>query len=136
MTSTSTPVEMVTEMISGIPAMYDRALEGAYRQLWEAGMSILVAYPFQILGILIGLLLFVILLYILTGRWGPLGSLLYHYLYFGILFLVGLINGPEAFLSKYFELACAIILYPLCYLAVRVILTKTGIRQSHGYRLR
>jgi len=63
-----------------------------------------------------------------TGRWGWLGSVLYNYLYFGTLFVIGLIWGPEIFANDYFEIAL-VILYIVCFSLVGVILTKTGLRR-------
>ena len=111
--------------------MFAKATADAYRMIWDAGMAYLAAHWLLVIGVLIGILILAILRYLITGRWAVLGSVLYHYLYFGILFLVGLIKGPEVFVSDYFEAACAIILYPLCYLAVRKILEVTGIRTRY-----
>ena len=85
-------------------------------------------------SIMIGILLTIAFALALMGRWGMLGSVLYHYLYFGILFVVGLIKGPEIFVSEYFEIACAIILYPICYFTVGTILDKTGIHKRSPRR--
>jgi hypothetical protein len=129
MTTTSTPADMVVGIISEVLQMYDKGIKDAYRIIWDTGIAYLVNNWIWVIGILFGVFAFSVLIYIFTGRWGMLGSVLYHYLYFGILFLIGLINGPEAFVSEYFEAACAIILYPLCYLTVRKILEATGIRR-------
>lgn len=61
-----------------------------------------------------------------SGYWGILGSVLYNIFYFGILFTLGLIFGPEIFVSNWYEPFCIIILYPFCYFIVGVILRKFG----------
>ena len=63
------------------------------------------------------------------GRWGPLGSLLYNVLYFGVLFVIGLIWGPEIFLDDFFKVVCVVILYPICFRLVGYMLDKMGVRK-------
>lgn len=80
----------------------------------------------QSLLLLLFLVFFISIIKAMLGRWGTLGSLLYHFFYFGILFIIGLIWGPQVFIDDAFNLACAVILYPACYLLVGTILNKTG----------
>ena len=121
---------MVIGIISDIPSLYDTALKNAYHMMWNELMLFLGTHWLAVIGYLTALLIFAVAIYLFTGRWGMLGSVLYHYLYLGILFLLGLIKGPKVFVSEYFEVLCAAILYPLCYLVVRKILTVTGIRSK------
>lgn len=91
--------------------------------IWDSFTAWVLEYWIYIL-IAYLLLLFVSLLLLSGGKWGMFGSLSYHTLYFGILFIVGLIKGPEVFISDYFEVFCAIVLYPLCYFLTGLILNK------------
>ncbi len=61
------------------------------------------------------------------GYWGSLGSFLYNLFYFGILFIIGLIKGPEIFINDLFNALTALILYPVCYVLVRIVLRKMGV---------
>jgi hypothetical protein len=65
----------------------------------------------------------------MMGRWGGLGSFLYNFFYFGILLVIGLISGSEVFVDDYFNVACAIILYPICYVLSGMILDKMRVRR-------
>ncbi len=80
----------------------------------------------------IGTLLFVVFISVtfkaMIGRWGSLGSFLYNLLYFSILFVIGLIWGPEVFVSDWMNFFTALILYPICYWIVGWILDKTGLK--------
>lgn len=82
--------------------------------------------------LVIGLILFVVFMVVtikaMFGRWGALGSFLYNLLYLGILFVIGLIWGPEVFVSNWFGFFTAIILYPICYLLVGWLLDKINLR--------
>jgi len=82
--------------------------------------------------LVIGLILFGVFVLVtikaMFGRWGALGSFLYNFFYFGTLFVIGLIWGPEVFVSNWFGFFTALILYPVCYLLVRLVLDKTNLR--------
>lgn len=102
----------------------------AARILWDGLMTFLAE---NWVWVFIGLLTVFILVSFkaILGRWGSLGSFLYHLFYFGSLFIIGLIWGPEIFTEDIFTAVCAVILYPVCYLLVRYILNKTGLRRHH-----
>lgn len=65
----------------------------------------------------------------MAGRWGSLGSFLYNFFYFGTLFVVGLIWGPEVFAGDMFKFACTALLYPVCYILSGVVMDKMGVRR-------
>ncbi|MCW1888286.1 MAG: hypothetical protein KIH67_001915 [Candidatus Moranbacteria bacterium] len=102
----------------------------AYRLFWDAGMAYLAEHW-------LGIVIFLTIIYVvaigraLFGFWGMLGSVLYHSLFFGILFVIGTIWGPEVFASNYIGIWLAI-LYFICYFMVGKILDYTGLR-SRGY---
>ncbi len=64
----------------------------------------------------------------LNGRWGMFGSVLYNYLYFGILFVAGLIFGSYIFVNIFFDLFAAI-LYVVCFLMVGKVLKGLGLKR-------
>jgi|GEM_PF-1071380 len=111
------------EMI--IKAKEDGEKTGA-RMYWDILMSILSKHLTSIL-IFLAIILIVAIIEAARGRWGMLGKVLYNYLYFGILFIVGSIFGPEIFVSSWFSIACTAALYPFCYWLVGIILTKLGL---------
>ncbi len=64
--------------------------------------------------------------FIVTGRWAMLGSVLYTYLYLGILFVVGLVWGPVVFISNWFGALCAVVFYQVCYFVVGAIFRRVA----------
>lgn len=96
--------------------------------LWDILLAFLLENWFWVLLALFILFIFVTLK-AMMGRWGSLGSFLYNFLYFGILLIIGLIWGPEVFVDDYFNAACAVILYPICYVVTGMILDKMGVRR-------
>jgi len=107
----------------------DEATRKVYRSLWDSVlMPFLSLYWSRILVVLILLLLFAYLKAMTTKRWGLFGSLLYSYLYFGVLFLIGCIFGPETFANNYFKIFLAI-LYVVCFALTGKILRDTGAKR-------
>lgn len=117
-----------------IVPMFINAIDGgtkkAYQMYWYILISFLSQYWLLVTTILV-MLFVVALVNALAGRWGMLGSVLYNYLYFGILFIVGLIWGSDIFVSNFFSVVCTILLYPVCYILTGIILTKTGLRRRY-----
>jgi len=103
------------------------ATKTVYQIYWDTLISFLSKHWIAV-TLLAVIILIIALVKAILGRWGMLGSILYHYFYFGILLIVGLIWGSNIFVSDFFHLACTILLYPACYFLVGVILNKTGLR--------
>jgi len=95
--------------------------------LWNQLLSFLSQNLILVIASLVGLLI-VSFVVALNGRWGMFGSVLYNYLYFGILFIVGLIFGSHIFVNKFFDLFAAI-LYVVCFLMVGKILVVLGLKR-------
>lgn len=129
MTATSTPLsDLPQQVIALLLNAIDEGNKQAAHWLWDGLQTFLIAHWLLFIGGLF--LLFVIATFkAMMGRWGSLGSLLYNFFYFGTLYIIGLIWGPEVFVNDLFNAACAIILYPVCYLLVGWILDKTGLRR-------
>ena len=94
---------------------------------WNILMSILIKNWLFFMGVYF-IILFVATLKFMIGRWGTLGSLLYNSIYFGVLFMLGLIFGPQIFIDDVFKAACTVVLYPVCYIIVGYILNKIKLR--------
>ncbi len=109
----------------------DEGTKQGARMAWHVLISILVDYWIVVIVLLLVVLLIAIV-EALLGRWGMLGSALYHYLYFGILFIVGLIWGSDIFVSNLFSIFCTLMLYPLCYWITGRILVKMGFIRFAG----
>ncbi len=127
-TSTAIGTEFTKKMIDALFNAIDEGTKQAYRMLWNALLSFLSVHWLTVI-IVLAVILIIAIIRALIGRWGMLGSVLYNYFYFGILFVIGLIWGSDIFVSNWFTVAGVIILYPICYLIVRVILNKTGLRK-------
>lgn len=130
MNASSTPLgaDFPNEMVEMMIQSFEDGSKWAARMLWDILMTFLAE---NWLWVFLGLLAVFILVSFkaILGRWGSLGSFLYHLFYFGTLFVIGLIWGPEVFTEDIFNAACAVILYPICFLLVRFILDKTGLRR-------
>ncbi len=123
------PENFAQDLINNILSTYDVLLRKIYHLAWDIFMSTIKEHWLLILSILFGILIISIII-ALMGRWGFFGSLMYNYLYFGVLFILGLIKGPEVFLNEYFEFFCILLLYPVCYKIVGIILDKTGLKNQ------
>jgi hypothetical protein len=122
---------MTPDFIKQMPAWFlDTIQEATIKDIkifWDWGIS----YPLAHLWIIIGILLIVLVYAVFRAfmwHWWVLGSVLYNYLYWGSLLIIGLIFGPEIFASSYVDVGL-FILYILCYIIVGKILKTTGIRK-------
>lgn len=130
MTPTSTPFgpDFVKELIPWMFQIFDEATRKAYHMLWDMLIAFLVANWGWVLVGLVVILLFAFFEYLATGRWATLGSVLYTYIYYGFLFLAGLVFGPELFANDWIKLLLLVV-YVVSFLWVRMILNGTGIRK-------
>ncbi|MEI8339493.1 MAG: hypothetical protein WCF94_02400 [bacterium] len=113
-------------VVTGFFQAFENGNKLACEWLW----IILITFLKQnwlIITIIVSIVVIISTLKALSGYWGTLGSVLYNIFYFGILFVLALIFGPEIFISNWYEPLCAIILYPLCYYIVGKILNSFGI---------
>ena len=94
---------------------------------WDWGMSYLLAHFWIVIGILLIVLVYAIFRAFM-GHWWALGSVIYTYLYWGIVLIIGLIFGPAIFVSTYADLGL-FILYIFCFILVGRILNKTGLKR-------
>ena len=114
---------------SVIPLLLDSIEQGikdAANMLWD-WLLVYLGEHWIAIGSIVFVIFMVVTVKAMFGRWGELGSFLYNFLYFGILFVIGLIWSPEVFISNWFGFFTAIILYPICYLVVGWILNKINI---------
>jgi hypothetical protein len=107
---------------------YEEATKKEYRLIWNAFMTYLGQHWLSILLLLLFLLLASAIVAFTTRRWAWFGSVLYNYLYFGALWLIGLMFGPEVFANDYFKIVL-VLLYGLCFWLLGRILKKTGLRR-------
>lgn len=104
----------------------------ASRLLWSVYTSFLADHWVAIV-IFLAAIFSIALVKAFSGYWAMLGRVLYNSLYFGTLFIIGLIKGPEVFVSWYFEMFCVILLYPVCYFLVGRILDFSGVMRRTNY---
>lgn len=130
--STITPIDsdFIKQALQAFLDAVEKGTLQAYRMYWDIFMSMLAEHWPLIL-----LLLFVLFtaatVKALAGRWGALGSLLYNTFYFGTLFVIGLIWGPEVYAGDLFKATCTVLLYPICFYASGWVLKKTGLRKPY-----
>ena len=117
MTATSTllgtdfPRQVVELLLNAI----DEGTKQTARMLWSILISFLLEHWIAVLVVLFAIFIFALVRAFATGRWAMLGSITYNYLYFGILFIIGLIFGPELFANDYFKIVL-VILYVTCFI--------------------
>lgn len=122
--------ELVSLSIQQILQSIDEGTKAGYRWVWDAYMSLLADHWLAV-TIILTVILTMAVIRAFSGHWGMLGRVLYNYLYFGTLLVVGLIKGPEVFVSEYFEIFCLLLLYPVCYFLVGFILNWLGVRKRY-----
>lgn len=113
-----------------LKAMDDSKME-AIQILWGHLLSFLSIHWGIALLYLTGLLILSFII-ALVGRWGMFGSVAYHYLHLGTLFIIGLIFGPNIFANNYFELL-NLVIYICSFRAVGVIIDSLGLRRRVNY---
>lgn len=135
MNATSSPLgpDFVKQMVELLTTGVAQATAHAYRIFWEILLSFLAQHWLGTLLVLIAVLVYAILLYLATGRWRVLGSVLYNYLYFFIMFLIGLIGGPELYANDYFPIIATVV-YIVSFSIVGFILLTTGVRRPYARR--
>lgn len=106
----------------------DEGTRQAYRMIWNGITQFLVEHWGWVIVALVSIFVLSVLNYFATGRWAMLGSVLYNYLYFGTLFVITLIFGPEVFANDWFKIVLFVV-YVVCFILVGKILRKTGIRR-------
>lgn len=128
---TSTPQfgpDYVKELIPWLVQQVGVATAKAFRMIWDIGMTYLAQHWVAVLAGLLIIFVIALIRAFLTGRWAMLGSVVYNYLYFGALFLIGTIWGPEVFANDYFKITLAI-LYVTCFILTGKFLNKIGVRR-------
>lgn len=131
MTPTSTPPfgpDFVKELVPWMIEQFGIATAKAFRMFWDIGMTYLADHWVAVIIGLVVIFLIALIRAFVTGRWAMLGSITYNYLYFGTLFIIGLIFGPELFANDYFKIFLAV-LYVICFILTGKFLTKIGVRK-------
>ena len=112
-----------------LDTMFIEAPKQAATMLWNLVLMPILSEHWLSIGVLLFVVFVAVTIKAMLGRWGSLGSFLYNFFYFGTLFVIGLILGPEVFVSDAMNFFTAIILYPICYLLVGWILETTGLKR-------
>lgn len=129
MNSTATSQEFIKQMPNLFLNAIQKGTVDGIKIIWDLITSFLIKH-----WIAVVVLLFVILVYAVVraimGRWGLLGHVLYNYLYWGAVLVIGLIWGSQVFAGTYAELG-TFLLYVLCYIVVNRILVKTRLKRYY-----
>lgn len=125
-TSTSTDTSVINSFIDPLLNAVDEAQKETAKMFWDFLIKFLSEHWLPVIGILFAVLMisFIIALF---GRWAMFGSVLYHYLYFGTLFILGLIFGPGIFVNIFIDILL-VVLYVVCFKLVGKILKGIGFR--------
>jgi len=130
MTATSTPLrtDFPRQVVELLLNAIDEGTKQTARMLWNILTSFLLEHWIAVLVGLFAIFIFALVRAFATGRWAMLGSATYNYLYFGVLFLIGTIFGPELFANDYFKIVL-VILYVVCFVITGKFLSKIGVRR-------
>jgi hypothetical protein len=123
--------DFLKQLVTEVMNIFEEGTKDGVRMVWSWLIDFLAHHWLLSIGILFLVFTFVSLKALL-GRWGSLYSFTYNCLYFGTLFVVGLIAGPEIFLNDIFNAICAIVLYPVCYYLVGYIWDYTPFGRNAG----
>ncbi len=129
MNATSSPFgpDFYKDLVSMMFKAMDDGTKTAYHMMWDMLLYFLIHDWLLVLGLLTFFLVIATTEFLFTGRWAMLGSVLYNYCYYGLLFLVGLIFGPEVFANYWIDLLLFAI-YAVSFAWIGIILTQIGIR--------
>jgi hypothetical protein len=109
-----TPIEQVVQIFIDLPL-------NVIKLLWSIINPILIQ-NWKVIWITILVLLNIAMLkFLLTQRWGTLGSLLYNIFFFGIMYLIINYYGPEIILEDYFK-SISFFVYVIGFFLTRFIL--------------
>lgn len=112
------PQDFLQRLLDQMDTAAAEGVRWGFNLLWDA------LSPYWFYGILILFALFAIAsVKFLFGQWSMLGSLIYHFVYFGVLTVIIVIMGVEVLLNPYFDLVYAT-LYPISYLLTGSILQR------------
>lgn len=120
--------DFTKSVIKQMLAAIDQGIKNGYHLAWDILVSFLANHLLSVI-LFLALILVLATIRAFQGYWGMLGRVLYSYLFFGTLFIIGLIKGPNVFASEYLEITSIIVLYPLCYFVVGYILNRLGFRK-------
>lgn len=121
---TDFPKQMVELLLNTI----EESTKEYARIAWSLAMNFLAENWLWVMG---GFVFLLVVLFIkaLMGQWGSLYSLTYWTLYAIIVFIVGLIWGPEALVSDIYHVIYIAAIWPLCYLTTAWIWDRFGFRR-------
>jgi hypothetical protein len=126
--SSTVATEFPKQMAQLVIDRFAKIPEQSARMVWNFVMPILAEHWLLIMGIFVGLLIFLVLLAIM-GDWGGLYSLTYWTLYAFTIFIVGLIWGPESLVSDIFHIIYIAAIWPVCYLVTGWIWDRFNFRR-------
>lgn len=109
--------DFVNQLITTAFNSIQEATVIAYHKIWDILLILLKEHWGLVLIVLFIVPVAAFVRYMVTGRWAMLGSVLYNYFYFGILFVITLIFGPEIFASDYIKILF-LVLYVFCFAMV------------------
>lgn len=127
MNSTYTPLDFPKGIALRFLNTMEEATKDAYRQIWNMAQEVISNHFWTIVMILGVIFLLALLNFIITRRWGWLGSVIYNYLYFGLLYIYTLIFGPDIFANDWIKVILFLV-YIICYTITGILLRR--IRRS------
>ncbi len=127
--STTNQLDFPKQVVLMFQNAIEEGTKQGYHMIWSELQKFIAEHPMFVILMLIGFFLLALLNYFTTGRWTMLGSIMYHYLYGGVLYLIAFFFGTDIFTNTWFDIFL-FILYIVCFTMVGKVLTKLGIRKS------
>lgn len=104
--------------------------KNGYKMIWDIILNFISQNTLYVILTLVLVLSIAFVDYKISGRWRSLGSVLYNYFYFGSLFIITLIFGPEIFANDLIKIG-TFALYITCFILVGKVLKKAGIHKVY-----
>ncbi len=124
---------IANELPKQIALLFLQKFEEAQKQMahimWNLAIDTLTRHWLLIGGLFVLALVFFFLL-ALIGEWGSLYSLTYWTLCVVVVFVVGLIWGPEVFVSDIYHLLYLAAIWPICYWVTGWIWNRFNFRNT------
>jgi hypothetical protein len=128
-TTTISGYQFDKDLVNSLMNVIDEGTKEFARTAWSWSLSFLAGHWLLVGGIFVAALV-LLLIKAALGSWGSLYSLTYWTLYAVVIFIIGMIWGPEALVSDVFHIVYMAAIWPVCYLVTGWIWDRFGFRRK------
>jgi hypothetical protein len=119
-------IDEITQLILNLPL-------NSISFAWSIINPILIENWLKLTVAIIILINIAMLKFLITGKWGTLGSLLYNFFFFGIMYLIINNFGPEIILEDYFKII-SFLTYITGFFLTRLVLRSVRVENMPKFR--